>query len=753
MSQKLLPPQPAQTAKFIDLWNDYAWIAWCTRIATRHGWVRFVAMPHAKDEATVRIDEVFIPPFVTETAIPDVLPVDKWPARKTLLSRLKEEQRLVLLGDPGSGKTTLTDWLLTGLSDRGSHPVKSVLGPLVPVSIVVRELGDVKGLTGEALIRRGYDRIVAVEGKGTPPSWEAFCAALEVGQALVVVDGIDELGGKVAREALRTAVWDAMSRWPAARFVLTSRVVGYADVPFEQEITEGDRGSLERIVKAFRSDTTPSFQSAVVAPFDDEQIRQFASNWYARREPNASVAKERADDLVASTQKQESVRALARKPLLLTFMAMVHRVRGVLPHGRAKLYDQIVQAWLETIDTYRGLADRRWKDWEKRQWLADIAVLATANATKQQKKPGENERLVLIPEHQLVQWLLASMHSQRPDVTEEDARDFLDYLAKRTGLLLPRAEGQWSFAHLSYQEFFVAWWLREAVCAPAEDIEAWKVNETQLSWKWVVAPSSSATLQEPFELLMELLAGRRGWCDRILAQLIGTLPPESRVEWSRVAARVALDTEVPLTAATRVQAFKYAWLGRSASLLWPRWTPQPDGDVWAGLLAALDEPNLDLNLSSTGVVDANFLTGRSNLHSLDASFTGIEDMSGLSGCTTLASLNLRAAFRLGQLAPLAALVNLQSLLLMYCPVADLAPLAGLTKLEILDLEGTAVADLSPLVGLANLKKLDIKGIAAWDLRPLHGLLSLQTLRMSTDFPEAELASLRKALPNLAVQQV
>jgi hypothetical protein len=37
-------------------------------------------------------------------------------------------------------------------------------------------------------------------------------------------------------------------------------------------------------------------------------------------------------------------------------MALIHRVTAELPSGRVKLYDKIVEAYLETIQRYRGLA-------------------------------------------------------------------------------------------------------------------------------------------------------------------------------------------------------------------------------------------------------------------------------------------------------------------------------------------------------------------------------------------------------------
>jgi hypothetical protein len=75
--------------------------------------------------------------------------------------------------------------------------------------------------------------------------------------------------------------------------------------------------------------------------------------------------------------------------------------------------------------------------------------------------------------------------------------------------------------------------------------------------------------------------------------------------------------------------------------------------------------------------------------------------------TQLLSLSLPQCFRLTNLAPLAALVNLQSLSISWFrSVSDLTPLTALVKLQTLDVRGCRyVSTLAPLEGMVNLKNL------------------------------------------------
>ncbi len=91
--------------------------------------------------------------------------------------------------------------------------------------------------------------------------------------------------------------------------------------------------------------------------------------------------------------------------------------------------------------------------------------------------------------------------------------------------------------------------------------------------------------------------------------------------------------------------------------------------------------------------------------------------------------DLPAKERLADVAPLAALTELQRLDLAGTQVSDLAPLAALNELRSLDLNGTHISDLTPLAALTELQRLDLAGTQVSDLAPLKGLTALKTLSL------------------------
>ncbi|MFO0625538.1 MAG: hypothetical protein U0325_07955 [Polyangiales bacterium] len=106
-----------------------------------------------------------------------------------------------------------------------------------------------------------------------------------------------------------------------------------------------------------------------------------------------------------------------------------------------------------------------------------------------------------------------------------------------------------------------------------------------------------------------------------------------------------------------------------------------------------------------------------------------EQVPQLAAFGHLTELDLRYT-KLTDLTPLAALVGLHTLGLACTEVSDLGPLAGLTGLRSLSLFACkAVDDLAPLAGLHALRTLDLTSTAVRDLAPIAALAGLETLRL------------------------
>ena len=116
---------------------------------------------------------------------------------------------------------------------------------------------------------------------------------------------------------------------------------------------------------------------------------------------------------------------------------------------------------------------------------------------------------------------------------------------------------------------------------------------------------------------------------------------------------------------------------------------------------------------------------------LEASETGIRNLTGLEDATNLIDLGLWKN-SVKDLSPLAGLTNLTGLYLGINSASDLSPLAELTNLESLFLDSNGISNLSLLAGLTKLTRLAVNNNSVSDLSPLVGLTNLKWMRLASN---------------------
>lgn len=213
---------------------------------------------------------------------------------------------------------------------------------------------------------------------------------------------------------------------------------------------------------------------AYVAPFNDEQIRRYARNWFAQRDMVTERAAAHGQEFIRALYAHKTIARLARTPYILTLMSLIYRVKAKLPHGRALLYHQIAEAYLQAIDEYRKLRELGYPLAQKRRWLARAAFEMQLRRIKHGERSQDDGKSdtprpateILVSQEEVACWVAEAMGESGYGRDEQAAAEFVDYIARRSGLLLPRGPGQFAFAHLSFQEYFAACFLAEQLRSP-----------------------------------------------------------------------------------------------------------------------------------------------------------------------------------------------------------------------------------------------------------------------------------------------
>ena len=286
--------------------------------------------------------------------------------RRSALAHLDREPRLVLLGDPGSGKSTFVNFVALCLAGealgRDDANLARLREPLPRIGGRTRTRNPSRSPGATARCCR------CASCCATSP--RAACRRWEPADADTLWDFIvAELGEALADFAPPSSATCTRRRPAAAGRPgrgARSRTAPHAD----QAGGGGLRGDLPPVPHPGHQPhlrlpaaglAADGLQRSRAGALRAGQIRRFVDRWYAHmaevRHLDAEDAQGRAELLKRAIFNSERLQGLAARPLLLTLMASLHAWRGgSLPEKREELYADTVDLLLDWWESPRWCA-------------------------------------------------------------------------------------------------------------------------------------------------------------------------------------------------------------------------------------------------------------------------------------------------------------------------------------------------------------------------------------------------------------
>ncbi|MBB4573131.1 NACHT domain-containing protein [Rhizobium lentis] len=340
--------------------------------------------------------------------------------------------RAVILGDPGGGKSTLTQLVCFDLARQitlaAANPKYSGFDSRdmkLPLRIILRTFEKRQQQNPSyQIFDYLIDEIRVYCDNDEFTAKKLLQQLLIFGQAVLLFDGLDEVLDVGARRSMASQIEQFTSAYATCPALVTSRIVGYGDAPV------GD-----------------DYQLFTLARFNIDEVRKFTEQLLkAISNEKADIAKEKAVDFLAQTEA--TARDLRENPLLLGLMVYIFNSRGEVPNSRPEIYKECSVLMFEKWDQRRDIKFEFPNDFD----LLDLfGYLASQIFGSADTEDGVDE-----------EWLLDRLKAYFNIWYQDKARSFaaakvlVNFITGRAWVMCEIGPGVFKFTHRTFLEYFFA---------------------------------------------------------------------------------------------------------------------------------------------------------------------------------------------------------------------------------------------------------------------------------------------------------
>jgi predicted NACHT family NTPase len=326
--------------------------------------------------------------------------------------------KLIILGKPGSGKTTFLQYLATQCNQG------KLLSDKIPIFLRLRNFAEDAREIGNYSLLNYINQALA----GFGASDQDIQTILAHGRMLILLDGLDEIPEDNSVEIIKS-ICKFSEEYYKNQFIITCRI---AALQYQFE----------------------GFTEIEIADFNQFQIQAFVQNWFINVARNSiEEGKAKTCQFMQKLQLWENreIRELTVTPLLLNLVCCVFQARLDFPTRRVEFYKEALKILLYQCDKARGI---------KRDRVYSFSLLHKLNLLSQIAAITFKQDCYFFTQSQVECYIADSLHNLPNAPTERELLQLNSEVVLKLfeihGLLIERAHLIYSFSYLAFQEYLTA---------------------------------------------------------------------------------------------------------------------------------------------------------------------------------------------------------------------------------------------------------------------------------------------------------
>lgn len=334
--------------------------------------------------------------------------------------------RLVVLGNPGSGKSILVKSIICSILEQkeGAFSNDEILST-IPFRIELRKYLAFKKANHSNILR--YLSVLLEEEYGIENVTESILDdILSKNKCFMFFDGLDEIFRVEDKMAVKNDIENFHTTYNRIKSITTSRIIGYEEAKLDDK----------------------RFTELQIQNFDYAQVEEYLKKWYNQEEEDDEIRNKEVDDFL--NKRHNIDEELLSNPLLLSLIVILYRNTLKLPESKLEIYQSCTKTLVDKWDASKELVI----DLEPIVYKSKEKIFANLAYWQYQELSSETASITYEKAKSYVAYTLREKIKLAEHYDSDDiAEQFMLYAQKRSIYF------DNNFTHKTFLEYYTAYWI------------------------------------------------------------------------------------------------------------------------------------------------------------------------------------------------------------------------------------------------------------------------------------------------------